>query len=594
MALQNADFLLTADNGKFVTSVVDAETKFKKSWRDMEGEARKRSRSIVGVTDKIGAAAKRLLNPYILATAAVAALGKATQATFESADKLLKTSERIGFDVEEIQSLNFAAGQLSGTTDGLEKILEKFTKRIGETAAGIGSAKKEYDRLGISVTTADGSIRGSMDVLREYSGVLKNMTTDAERNASVSQTMSDESRKFLQLMAAGEEVLNQYAERLREIGGLLTKDELKVAAVLNDEFDELSRTVKTKVQKEILQTATDFVTLRKKAAAFFDDLEKRLPGLKLALNPEIYSAFFKALTGRTDVEAEILSTVDAAEAAKKKQQQINRDAEAVRRKLSERIKGIHVDETKVIKAQVDEQTKLLNTQKRKLAESVTSIEAVQKAMSDAMIEVTAGPGKAGPADYGDVLGVTSEARKALQAGDLDKAISLSEKGIKVVRELKNQGDLSGLQARGALKELDKILVPAAEKRKAEREAELAAAQAQLDQFKFEMEALKKIEIGVDDVSLNATAQKIKAAIEGQLKAIKIDGVGLSNVDAANNILKPYKDLPAPPAKVTDLGRVVIEVPGGSAIPVEGDPETLNKFVKAMELGLARAASAASG
>lgn len=591
MVIQNADFLLTADPGKFITSVVDAEKQFKKSWNDMEGEAKKNSRSIASVTDKIGAAAKRLINPYVLATAAVAGLGSAIKSTFDHADKLLKTAERIGFTVEEIQGLNFAAGQLSLTSDGLDKILEKFTKRIGEAAIGMGTAKKEYDRLGISVTNTDGSIRGSMDVLREYSNVLKNMTTDAERNASISQTMSDRSRQFLQLMAAGDEVLEQYANRLREIGGLLTKEELEVAAVLNDEFDELSKTIGTKVQKEILQTATDFVALRKKAGEFFEAIEKKLPGLMIALNPEVYSTFFNALVGRTDIQDEIISTVNAAESAKKKQEQLNRDAEAERRKLSARIKGIHEAETKVIKDQVDEQLKILDTQKKALADAVKLIESAQTKLAAAKASVTAAPKKEGGADFADLNQATSAARQALVGGDLERALELSEKGIAIVQALRDQGALSGLQASGLLGDLEKILTPAAQKLRADKEAEVQAAQAKLEQFKFEMEALKKIEIGVDDVSLDSTAKKIRAAIESQLRSIKIDGVGLSNVDAANNVLKPYKDLPTPKAKVNDLGRVVIEVPGGSAIPVEGDPETLAKFVRAMEMGLARAASA---
>lgn len=594
MALQNADFLLTANNGKFITSVVDAEAQFKKSWRDMEAESKKRGRSIASVSDKIGAAATRMLNPYVLATAAMAGLGKATHDTFESADKLLKTSERIGFDVEEIQELNFAAGQLTGTTAGLDKILEKFTKRIGETAAGIGSAKKEYDRIGISVTNHDGTIRDSMDVLREYSGVLKNMTTDAERNASVSQTMSDESRKFLQLMSAGEKTLDQYAQRLREIGGLLTEDELKVAAVLNDEFDELSRTLDTKVKKGILQVATELVTLRERISEFRNEMKGN----------EVYDLLDRVLSWQgplgpvrtvDGIEEQIKNTLTVAEAAKKKQEQINRDAEVARRKLSQRIKGIHIDETKVIKAQVTEQIKVLNTQKKALDAAVKSIESVQKKLAEARAAVTAAP-KSGDeqASYADLNQATAAARQALAGGDLEKALALSEKGIEIVAALRAQGTLSGLQASGALGELNKILAPAAQKLRADKEASAAAAKAQLDQLKFEMAALKKIEIGVDDVSLNTTAQKIKAAIEAQLKAIKIDGVGLSNVDAANNILKPYQDLPGPQTKITDLGRVVIEVPGGSAIPIEGDPETMANFVRGLETAMARAASASGG
>lgn len=180
-------------------------------------------------------------------------------------DELAKASGRLGLTVNELQSLQFAAGQTGVSSDELTKGLERFSRSIGETAQGIGSAKEEFEQLGISVTNADGSLRPTTTLLNEVSDGLKDVSDPAERVRIAFDLFGRSGVKLINTLKGGSESLTELRDRFNDITITLTEDQAKAVEAANDGFDRLGKTFSSFGQSI---TATVLPGIQRVAEAF--------------------------------------------------------------------------------------------------------------------------------------------------------------------------------------------------------------------------------------------------------------------------------------------------------------------------------------
>ena len=157
-------------------------------------------------------------------------------------DDLAKASGRLGLTVNELQSLQFAAGQTGVSSDELTKGLERFSRSIGETAQGIGSAKEEFEQLGISVKNADGSLKPTTTLLNEVSDGLKDVSDPAERVRIAFDLFGRSGVKLINTLKGGSDSLTELRDRFNDITIVLTEDQAKAVEQANDGFDRLGKT----------------------------------------------------------------------------------------------------------------------------------------------------------------------------------------------------------------------------------------------------------------------------------------------------------------------------------------------------------------
>lgn len=157
-------------------------------------------------------------------------------------DDLAKASGRLGVTVNELQALQFAAGQTGVSSDELTKGLERFSRSIGETAQGIGSAKEEFEQLGISVKNADGSLKPTTTLLNEVSDGLKNVGDPAERVRIAFDLFGRSGVKLINTLKGGSGELANLTSRFNELTLTLTEDQAKAVEGANDGFDRLAKT----------------------------------------------------------------------------------------------------------------------------------------------------------------------------------------------------------------------------------------------------------------------------------------------------------------------------------------------------------------
>lgn len=157
-----------------------------------------------------------------------------------------KAARDAGIDVEDLQGLmrGFARGTRISESD-LVSALERFNRRVGEAVNGMGPLNATLERYGINVRDANGRVRTQTEMLREVARAIQGVRNEQERLSIAQAAFGDVGRRMAQALSAGPEALDAMITEARAAGDIIDRNLIHRAELLDDRFDELTRTVRT-------------------------------------------------------------------------------------------------------------------------------------------------------------------------------------------------------------------------------------------------------------------------------------------------------------------------------------------------------------
>lgn len=228
-------------------------------------------------------------------------------------DEVAETADRIGVATDALQELRFAA-DLSGVgAEGMDKALEKLSRKVGEAAAGVDEAEKTFKRLGVSVLDAGGDIKTADKLLEELAGRFAAMESPAERAATAAKLFGDEvGGKMAAMLAGGGDAMAKLRNEARELGVVIDEHVLRQAGQTADELDKLARVINVNVSAALVDLAPVFVDLARGFAAVTGDVRALIDSFKEL--DQRSSGSLKRRLGEIGAQRETLTAAHAAKA----------------------------------------------------------------------------------------------------------------------------------------------------------------------------------------------------------------------------------------------------------------------------------------
>lgn len=178
------------------------------------------------------------------ATAAAAAVTAAATAGFKlvntfskQADILVKTSDRLGLNVEKLQELTFAAERSGVSAETLNMAMQRMTRRVAEAAQGTGEAVKAIDELGLSAVAL-----GEMtpdEQLKVFADALEGVENQSDRVRIAMKLFDSEGVALLNMLDGGSESIERYADTLRDLGGVIDEATARQFVQFQDKMTDL-------------------------------------------------------------------------------------------------------------------------------------------------------------------------------------------------------------------------------------------------------------------------------------------------------------------------------------------------------------------
>lgn len=179
---------------------------------------------------------RRLTTAVAAATTAVTAY---VGATLKAVDANAKLAGRLGVSAQELESLEFAAGQAGVASGVVAKSLQELSKRSAEAARGQGSAQEAFARLGIELRNQNGQLRQSPVLFRELAGRLQGLGR-SEQIELADKIFGGEGVQVLQLLDQGAAGIAELQKEFVDLGGAASDADNALAARFTDNLGRLS------------------------------------------------------------------------------------------------------------------------------------------------------------------------------------------------------------------------------------------------------------------------------------------------------------------------------------------------------------------
>lgn len=223
-------------------------------------------------TNKLKSFGKALVG-FLAARGAVNSLRQ----TAAELDKLGKTADKLGINVERLQELQFAGEQTGVAVETLNMGLQRFARRLGEAQKGTGEALKAINELGLNAQEL--AQMPLEDAFFKVGEAIANTANEMNQLALTQKFFDSEGVALLNTLRLGRRGFEELARQIQATGSVMSRSAIKDVETYNDSLNLLSKTYE-KVKREIT------IFLAKPFAAIEDRRQFEKGGIKLAPPPD--------------------------------------------------------------------------------------------------------------------------------------------------------------------------------------------------------------------------------------------------------------------------------------------------------------------
>ncbi|HAU29799.1 MAG TPA: hypothetical protein DCW68_06815 [Rhodospirillaceae bacterium] len=218
------------------------------SWARLATSAKASIAKITGGLTKIGSSVLRVTrfarNMALAFTAAVSATGYAifriVKSSAEYTDEIGKMSIRTGIATEALSALRAAAEQSDISFQEIEVGLKKYNQALA--ASGRPGKTDPFKDIGVNTRTANGQLRGTVDILKDVFDAIKKIPDAPSRVAAALRIFGERGgNSFLTMIDQGSKGLAVYEAAVKRLGLEVTADMARHGQQFNDALDTMGK-----------------------------------------------------------------------------------------------------------------------------------------------------------------------------------------------------------------------------------------------------------------------------------------------------------------------------------------------------------------
>lgn len=243
------------------------------------------------------------------------AMVDAVKGAAEYADNMATLSIQTGIGTDKLQAYQYMANMTDTSLETITGSMSKLIKNMASAKDGTGAAADTFASMGISVTKADGTLRDSEDVFADLIEKMGQLPEGAERDALAMSVFGKSAQELNPLIAAGAEGINKWTAEAKNVGAVISTEDLAKLTSLQDLFDRIGATGEALKNRlgivladTILPQLEKFVDLLQGVAAgtvSFEEFGEEVGNILLELVDKISEGLPKVL----DFAVEIITTL---------------------------------------------------------------------------------------------------------------------------------------------------------------------------------------------------------------------------------------------------------------------------------------------
>lgn len=223
--------------------IIEAESKLKTFNAELrkvgQVNLRAMSEQFKEMGNKLTSAGQAMRGLSTAAAAVTAAIGAAAVKSGQWADDLNTMSKVYSISTTELQKYSAAADLVDVSVETIAKSHVKLEKQMLTASKGTGASAEAFQKLGVSVTNADGSLRNGDAVWQDTIAALGGMSNETERDALAMQLMGRSAAELNPLIEDNGETYKMVSDTMAKYGlDYVDQATLDKANQFNDSLDK--------------------------------------------------------------------------------------------------------------------------------------------------------------------------------------------------------------------------------------------------------------------------------------------------------------------------------------------------------------------
>lgn len=224
------------------------------------------------VGGKIEGIGQKLAPVSAAAAGVVASLVGLGYSAITSADDLNTLSKQTGLSTAEIQKMQYAADLVDVSFEDISGALKKMKGKMDP-------ANETFQKLGVSVTDANGELRDSSTVFYEAIEALSGIENETERDQVAMDLFGKSADQLAGIIDDGGAALRAFGQDAEDMGLILDQETLDSLNAINDTVDKTKARFRGAFAKAGATLAQKFAPALDKAAAFAEKLADKIANL---------------------------------------------------------------------------------------------------------------------------------------------------------------------------------------------------------------------------------------------------------------------------------------------------------------------------
>lgn len=213
------------------------------------------------------------------ATASAAAVAKMVSTSIQGADAIGKLAQEAGIATREFSQLAFATQFSDVSADDLAVTFKFLSGKMQDALSGGKEATAIFQRLGVAFENVDGSLRGPDAVFRDIVESMSKMSDGAEKTALAVDLFGRAGQKLIPIINDGVEGLDDWAQKAREAGAVISGDLAKQA----DDFGDSMQLLREQFKGIFITMAQELLPTLNQLARSIQDVLRSVGGMGTVL-----------------------------------------------------------------------------------------------------------------------------------------------------------------------------------------------------------------------------------------------------------------------------------------------------------------------
>lgn len=226
-------------------------------------------------------------------TAATGALVGMVTKSSETADRIDKLSAKTGLSKQAFQEWDYVLGQNGIEIEKMQTGMKTLTANMDSAISGNENMASAFDSLGVSITNADGSMRGQEETMNDVILKLADMPNGTEKARLATELFGKAGVELMPMLNNGAAGIEELKERSHELGLVMSDEAVNAGVVFGDTLDDVKDSlgmVATKVGSEIMPIAQQML----------DWVLANMPTIQ-SVTSKVFEVIGKVVTGAGDV-----------------------------------------------------------------------------------------------------------------------------------------------------------------------------------------------------------------------------------------------------------------------------------------------------